>query len=368
VGFSYSNNVSDMHTGDIKAAMDNYKFLQLFVTTQFPEFLGRDLWFTGESYGGVYVPMLSAYVTSNSSSPLYKAFKGFMVGNPVFSCQGGLIGTTGAYWNEDINALYWHGAISYTNYNNWTMQGCTDPMKAAGAACQYIYNLAMSQIGEIVQEKRFASMNWPSLDPDDIFQDFCTGNGSLDFINSPLPQDPPMNTCDSEIGDLITEYLNTPSVQYAMAVKPITWAVCNPLNYNFTGLSMVNFYQTVLMNKPSVKIMVYSGDLDILTVPLGYTMPCLSQISKNIVSPWQPWFVNGVTAGYVEVFDTFTYATLKGAGHEAPQYQPVSGYQLVYRFLTTGNLNEYSSNTMRARTVKPFRSQSDMLRYYGIRK
>jgi serine carboxypeptidase-like clade 2 len=358
-----------MHTGDIKAAMDNYRFLQLFVTTQFPEYLGRDLWFTGESYGGVYVPMLSAYVTSNSSTPLYKAFRGFMIGNPVFSCQGGLIGQSGAYYNDDINALYWHGIISYSNYYNWTMQGCTDPMKASSPSCQYIYNMAFNQIGDIVQEKRStSSMNWPSLDPDDIFQDFCTGNGSLDFINSPLPQEPPMNTCDSEVGDLVYEYLNTPAVQYSLAVKPIVWEVCSPLNYDFTGLNMVTFYQTVLTNKPSVQILVYSGDLDILTVPLGYTMPCLSQISRNIVTPWQPWFVNGVTAGYVEVYDKFTYATLKGAGHEAPMYQPMSGYQLVYRFLMNGNLNDESKGMMRPRQYKPFRYQSDMLRYYGIRK
>jgi len=127
---------------------------------------------------------------------------------------------------------------------------------------------------------------------------------------------------------------------------------------------MIPFYQTVL-SKPGVRILVYSGDLDVFTVPFGYTQPCLKQISPNIVTAWQPWFVNGVTAGYVEAYDKFTYATIKGAGHESPLYQPVSSYQMIWRFLTTGNLGEASRPRSR---VKSYLSQSDMLRYYGIAK
>jgi len=285
-----------------------------------------------------------------------------MIGNPVFSCQGGLIGSTGAYNIEDVHNSYWHGLASFTNYKNWTDQGCNDPQKAQSVPCQYIYNLIINQMGQIVQEKRQAPTNWPSIDPDDLFQDFCSGNGTLDFINSPPPGDS-SSPCDSEIGNLIIEYLNRPEVQYALAVPPIKWTVCSPLNYNFNAGSMIPFYQSVLQSKPGVSILIYSGDIDIFTVPFGYTQPCLKQLSTNIVSAWQPWFVNGVTAGYVEAYDKFTYATIKGAGHEAPLYQPVSAWQLINRFLTTGNLGE----TPRPRSpVKSYLSQSDMLRYYGI--
>jgi len=288
-----------------------------------------------------------------------------MIGNPVFNCQGGRISMAPAYDIDDVNNLYWHGMVSFTNFYNWTTQGCNDPNKAGMMACQWIYNSIMDQIGYIDQEKRQVPTVWPSVDPDDLFQDFCTGNGTLDFINSP-PMDDPTAACDAEIGDLLTEYLNRDDVQYALAVPPIDWMGCSPLNYKFEAKNMVNYYLNIIRNKPGVKILVYSGDLDILTVPMGYTLPCLSQISPNIVSNWQPWFVNGVTAGYVEKYDTFTYATLKGAGHEAPLYQPVSGYQLIYRFLMNGNLDD--SVPRRVRAYNPFRKQSDMLRYYGLNK
>jgi hypothetical protein len=127
---------------------------------------------------------------------------------------------------------------------------------------------------------------------------------------------------------------------------------------------MVDFYINIFQKKPSIKILIYSGDLDILTVPFGYTQPCLSQMSSQITSPWQPWFVNGVTAGYVETYDKFTYATIKGAGHEAPLYQPISSSQLIYRFLTTGSLEDRNPRPIRKQ--RSYKSQSDMLRHYGI--
>jgi len=128
VGFSYSNSSSDLNTGDVKAAEDNYLFLQKFLTSEWPEFAGRDLYFTGESYGGVYVPTLTQLVLSNPG-PLFNQFKGFMIGNPVFSCQGGFIGNGAPYDIETFHLLYWHGFVSYSNYQNWTTQGCNDPKK-----------------------------------------------------------------------------------------------------------------------------------------------------------------------------------------------------------------------------------------------
>jgi len=67
----------------------------------------------------------------------------------------------------------------------------------------------------------------------------------------------------------------------------------------------------------NLNILIYAGDVDVATVPAWYINPCLAALNQNIVSDWQPWFVNEATAGYVQEFDTFTYATLKGAGHEA---------------------------------------------------
>jgi serine carboxypeptidase-like clade 2 len=364
VGFSYSNTSSDINTGDDKAAADNYQFLQTFLASEWPEYAGRDLWFTGESYGGVYVPTLTYKVLSTPGS-LFNQFKGFMIGNPVFSCQGGFIGTTGPYDVETFHLLYWHGFISYSNYANWTSHGCNDPKVASQPACQYILNFAINQVGQIVQQKRDTSQsdNWPSLDPDDIFQNFCTGNGSLEFSNYPDPQ---TGTC-SPSGTALVDYLNRADVQSALGIpKRTEWLECtNKINYNINGNSMNPNYEFFFKAKPGVKILVYSGDVDILTVPFAFTQPCIAQLSGKLVSDWGPWFVNGATAGYVEVYDKYTYATLKGAGHEAPQYQPLNSFELIRRFLKSGSITEEGKPS----TPYPGRGytkQGDILRRLGL--
>ena len=72
------------------------------------------------------------------------------------------------------------------------------------------------------------------------------------------------------------------------------------------------------------------------------TAQCLYELrtTNTIVSPWQPWFVNGATAGYVETWSTFSFATLKGGGHEAPQYQPLNALNMFERFLNRQNLTD----------------------------
>lgn len=59
VGFSYSNTSSDYtKTGDKSTAMDSYTFLLNWLE-RFPQYKTRDLFITGESYAGHYVPQLA---------------------------------------------------------------------------------------------------------------------------------------------------------------------------------------------------------------------------------------------------------------------------------------------------------------------
>ncbi len=47
VGWSYSNTSSDRNTGDAQATADNVRFVNGFLDL-YPDFAGRDTWFTGE--------------------------------------------------------------------------------------------------------------------------------------------------------------------------------------------------------------------------------------------------------------------------------------------------------------------------------
>ncbi|VDP84935.1 unnamed protein product [Schistosoma mattheei] len=64
VGFSYSTAPSQTWDDD-RTALDNYHALLHFLK-KFPEYEGRRLFVTGESYAGVYVPTLSLLLLNSS--------------------------------------------------------------------------------------------------------------------------------------------------------------------------------------------------------------------------------------------------------------------------------------------------------------
>jgi len=207
----------------------------------------------------------------------------------------------------------------------------------------------------LINKKRQNS-NQPSWDPDDLYQDFCTGNGTLEFV---LNQGYP-NSCNP-VGNEITTYLNRLDVQNAIGAKHIEWNGCSNINYTTLGNSMIPIYEKIFTT--DLKVLVYSGDVDIATVPFGITQACLAELPGQPVQSWQPWFINGATAGYVEEYPSYTYATLKGAGHESPAYVPVSAYEMISRFI-----NYQTLLTSKPANVQKLLSQGQALRNYGVVK
>jgi len=323
VGFSYADQPADCDTNDNITAQENLIFIKGFLK-QFPKFSGRDIWFAGESYGGVYIPTLTHLALRDPV--IAPVLKGFTAGNPVMNCDT-IKQTNNAV---SMNTLFYHGLVSYHVYEPFVRAGC---LQNGGSTkeCTQLYNEAVTQIGVIFQQ--VAPQPFPSLDPDDLYEDFCIGNGTLRATESIVGR------CNPII-DQLTAYLNRKDVQTAIGAKSgITWASCaNGLNYDTLNYSMVPYYEDIFRQKPSLKVLIYSGDVDVMTVPYTYTMTCMYELSGKPVTTWRPWFVNGVTAGYTESFSTYTYATIRGGGHEVPQYQPLSAYNMFSRFISTGNL------------------------------
>jgi len=349
VGFSYSNNTDGYTTNDTQAAIDNFNFLEGWLKV-FPEFQGRNTWLTGESYAGVYVPTLVDYIVQRPSSMIASQLTGFTVGNPVISCE------SADYNAIQMDLFYYHALVSYSVYYNWTSTGCSQ--SSAGAGCSEILQTAINQIGVIFQQKRQSEE--PNLDPDCLYQDFCLGNGTLEFaVNQGYP-----NAC-SPLGTETTNYLNQAAVQQAIGAVTTTWAECSStINYGALGQSMIPFYQNIFEVNPSLDVLVYSGDVDIYTVPFGFTKACLHELKEIPTNQWQPWYVNEATGGYFEQFPHYTYATIKGAGHEAPQYQPLVSYELISRFIYRGTLED------RRHAPKPREhkmTQARLLKQLGIR-
>ncbi|TNN52323.1 Lysosomal protective protein [Liparis tanakae] len=81
VGFSYSDDKNYV-TNDTEVSMNNYLALKEFFRL-FPEFLKNELFLTGESYGGVYIPTLAERVMEDAGLNL----QGVAVGNGLSSYE-----------------------------------------------------------------------------------------------------------------------------------------------------------------------------------------------------------------------------------------------------------------------------------------
>lgn len=134
------------------------------------------------------------------------------------------------------------------------------------------------------------------------------------------------------------DYLNQAAVQQAIFARPTNWSECSDIIYEQSGQSMLPIYKQLFSQRPDVRVLIFSGDVDIATVPFAGTQACLAQLNDAPKTVWGPWFVNGATAGYIEQYQHYTYATIKGAGHMCPQYQPWTTYNLWSRFLLNQNL------------------------------
>lgn len=84
-----------------------------------------------------------------------------------------------------------------------------------------------------------------------------------------------------------------PEVQAAIHVtRPPpggVWEDCQgspTLNYTTLFMNMLNYYN-FFFDQSDIKVMVYSGDIDIATVPHAYTQHCLSQLNRPTTKKWR---------------------------------------------------------------------------------
>ena len=74
VGYSYAADAGGYQTDDNQTAIENLRFLEGWMA-EFPQYRNNDLWLTGESYAGVYIPTLANQILENGSRQLQNAFQ-----------------------------------------------------------------------------------------------------------------------------------------------------------------------------------------------------------------------------------------------------------------------------------------------------
>ncbi|XP_078177558.1 serine carboxypeptidase-like 3 isoform X2 [Carex rostrata] len=81
------------------------------------------------------------------------------------------------------------------------------------------------------------------------------------------------------------------------------------------------------------RALVYSGDHD-MDMPYLGTEAWVRSLNFAIVDDWRAWYSGGQVAGFTRSYsNNLTFATVKGAGHTAPEYKPKECLSMLERWL-----------------------------------
>ncbi|KAL6854288.1 hypothetical protein ACP4OV_019191 [Aristida adscensionis] len=363
VGLSYSKNVSDYQTGDLKTAADSHIFLLKWFQL-YPEFLKNPFYIAGESYAGVYVPTLSHEVVKGiheGAKPTIN-FKGYMVGNGV--CDTVFDGNAlvpFAHGMALISDDMYKEASSACNGNYWNPSNdkCISALNEVDRAIGdlNIYDiLEPCYYGTNVKNNTSQSSKLPQS-----FKDLGVTNKTLPVRTRMLGRAWPLRApvrdgrvpswqelaagapdgvpCMSD--EVATAWLDNDSVRSAIHAQPVAsigpWLLCtDKLDFHHDAGSMIIYHKN--LTSQGYRAIIYSGDHD-MCVPHTGTEAWTASLGYGVVDSWRPWFLNEQVSGYTQAYENgLTFATIKGAGHTVPEYKPQEALAFYSRWLAGSKL------------------------------
>ncbi|KAM0934825.1 putative carboxypeptidase D [Dioscorea sansibarensis] len=324
VGFSYSTD-SSYYTGvtDKMTARDNLVFLRRWLA-QFPQYKTRDLYIAGESYAGHYVPQLAQLIVQFNKKEKIFNLKGIALGNPVLEFSTDFNSRAEYFWS--------HGLISDSTYNLFT-SACNYSRYVSEYYRGMLSYACASVMNQVTKEtSRF-------VDKYDVTLDVCISS----VLSQSLALNPQKLTAQIDVcvEDETVNYLNRKDVQDALHAKlngVTEWTVCSSvLQYELLNLQIPTITVVGSLIKYGIPVLVYSGDQDSV-IPLTGSRTLVDKLAKelglNTTVPYRVWFEGQQVGGWTQVYgDIFSFATIRGASHEAPFSQPERSLVLFRAFL-----------------------------------
>ncbi|XP_072974265.1 serine carboxypeptidase 1-like [Typha angustifolia] len=309
VGFSYSNTTSDYNaSGDKRTTEDSYTFLINWLE-RFPEYKDRDFFITGESYAGHYIPELAnAIVANNNADKTIIKLRGVAIGNAYFDDTTNTKATYEYLWTHAMISSTVHDAIKANcSFDGTYTESCLESMR-----------LADQDVGNI--------------DFYNIYAPVCHDpSKASNSQNSMMVGDP----CSDRY---VFAYLNLPAVQRALHANTTglnyPWIDCSDVlhkTWKDAPTTMLPAIKKLIAS--GIRTWLYSGDIDSI-VPVTSTQYSLDILGLPVEKSWRPWYTdNAEVGGYVVEYKGLVFATVRGAGHMVPRYQPQRALTLFSSFL-----------------------------------
>ncbi|KAL9840562.1 Serine carboxypeptidase-like 43 [Arabidopsis thaliana] len=295
VGWSYSNRSSDYNTGDKTTVNDMLVFLLRWFN-KFPELKSRDLFLTGESYAGHYIPQLADVILSyNSRSSGFKFnVKGIAIGNPLLKLDRDFAAAYEYFWS--------HGMIS-DEVRLTIMNQCdfANPKNMSNAC---IYAVVESSV-------------------------------LTEYINSYHIL---LDVCYPSIVQQELRLKKMNALHANRTHLPYEWTMCsNRLNYSGIDgyIDMLPSLKRIIQNQTPVWI--FSGDQDSV-IPLQSSRTLVRELAEDLnfktTIPYGAWFHKEQVGGWVtEYGNQLTFATVRGAAHMVPYAEPSRALHMFSSFV-----------------------------------
>jgi serine carboxypeptidase-like clade I len=273
--------------------------------------MNNDVYISGESYAGIYVPKLAeqldAYLVANKDDPTkYKPkFKGFMVGNGVTN------------WKYDtqpalIEMAYWHGLYDDQLYQDFKTNGCDfsyfefDYTHLSDACNKLLdrFNSLIENInvydvfGKCYKSDTFFRLHGASefglLKSDSGIKAYKKYFTAADYTPFSVPKKlhndkhlkviPPCVYAKPFIG-----YLNNQTIRDQLHIDKSapTWDICNDVNYTTNRAGSIDIYGKL---KGKYRMLKYSGDAD-GSVPTIGTRNWIRDLNWAVTEEWRPYFI-----------------------------------------------------------------------------
>uniref|UniRef100_A0A2N9IW73 Serine carboxypeptidase-like 18 n=1 Tax=Fagus sylvatica TaxID=28930 RepID=A0A2N9IW73_FAGSY len=301
---------------------------------QHPQYLENILYIGGDSYSGIPLPMIVQEIFNgnlNRTAQPYLNLRGYILGNPK----------TDDFIDDNSRVPFAHRLtlISDELYES-ALESCNaDFVNVDESNVECVTDLQtidtlLLQINLMQVVEPNCQTATPRSSKEYLQRRYLEEN----FDESTLLSKTPAYWCREYNYVLSGVWANDKTVRAALNIRNGTigvWKRCNSsIAYTKTVTSSVEYHKN--LSNTNLRALIYSGDHDLSVTHIG-TQNWIRYLNLTISEVWRAWYVDGQVAGYTEKFSnndfTLTYATVKGAGHVAPEYKAKECYNMMDRWL-----------------------------------
>eukprot|EP00040_Diaphanoeca_grandis_P018438 m.96921 g.96921 ORF g.96921 m.96921 type:complete len:464 (-) comp26940_c0_seq1:370-1761(-) len=319
----------------------------------FPEYASNDLYLTGESYAGQYVPNIAHYILNNEPFTSKINLKGLALGNACWGGNATKVQCNGPNREQNMADIYYGKGLSSKELYDQIYKTCQWPNITND--CSTLLEQQSKQVGphniydiydNCPRTAQFLKVNALTM------YDLQTAlNLEMDTgVPATLSLERKLGVEAGSLGggypwacggmDDVKTWLTQDNVKKALHLGE---AGLSTFSYHSSGPASITLHPELATK---LRVLIYNGDAD-ACVPYKGNMEWITSLvtAGDLVEAeaWRPWFNDlwpDMPAGYVTDYNVtkaptkdFHFLTIRLAGHMVPTFQPASSLSFFQRFL-----------------------------------